>query len=180
MYVTFALKITTRNSTLQAHRINTVSQLSDTHMSSDIDKAFPLHWWRIYKPSLIFITIKLFNQSFLRKPFRNKYASLRTNLTTMINLDKNLSKKYILLCWSIANEIGIVPAYNMRVRDNLHICTSHHPVPSAMLTNCFDYQLLPQKPEKLHFSYWTEQCRQQQGVQIQNVTRSKLWTMQGC
>ncbi len=57
-----------------------------------------------------------------KMPFRNKYASLRINLATLINLDTNMSHRYSLLCWSILDaEIGIAPAYLTRILYNIPI-----------------------------------------------------------
>jgi hypothetical protein len=43
-------------------------------------------------------------------------------LTTLMNLDTNMSHRYRLLCGEILDdEIGIAPAYQTRTRDNIHI-----------------------------------------------------------
>jgi hypothetical protein len=56
------------------------------------------------------------------KTFPNKYASSRTNLTTLMILDTNLSHCYRLFCHEILyNENGVALAYQTRIRDNIHI-----------------------------------------------------------
>ncbi len=55
-------------------------------------------------------------------PFRNKYASPRTNLSTLMNLDTNISRRNRLLCKRVLNtEIGVAPAYQTRTQDDIHI-----------------------------------------------------------
>jgi hypothetical protein len=69
-------------------------------------------------------------------PFRNKFASPRTNIAILLNLDTNVSWQNILLCRSILDsEIGVAPAYQARIHDDIHIC------PSINTFNNF-YQLL--------------------------------------
>jgi hypothetical protein len=73
--------------TLKVHRVNTVSQLFDTQMSGGIDKVVsPILMTNLQAFPNLCHKIKLFIQSFLQKPFRNNYASLRTNLT---NIDES-------------------------------------------------------------------------------------------
>jgi hypothetical protein len=57
-------------------------------------------------------------------------------LTTLMNLDTNMSLRYRLLCREILdNEIGIAPTYQTRTRDNLHIRPTKR-------TFCNAYQVL--------------------------------------
>jgi hypothetical protein len=80
-----------------------------------------------------------FIQSFLHKPFRNRYASPRTNLPMLINLDPNLSQRYRLFCRDALDaEIGIAPAYNTRVKDNTHIQP-----PQCTFNNAYQLLWLP-------------------------------------
>ncbi len=127
---------------LQAHRVNTVSQLFDTHMSGGIDKVVSPMLMTVLPafPTLCHI-IKLFIQGFLHRPFWNKYASLKTNLTTLMNLDANLCRRYRLLCQGIFDTgIGIAPAYNIRVRDN--ILVNIRPIPRTF-SNAYQLLWLP-------------------------------------
>jgi hypothetical protein len=61
-------------------------------------------------------------QAFIQKPYHNKYASPRTNLATIINLDANLSRRYCLKCRELLDtSIGVAPAYQTRIRDGIAI-----------------------------------------------------------
>jgi hypothetical protein len=123
--------------TLQSLRINTVSQIFETHISGGIDKDISpdlLTSLQDY-PSLRH-KMKLFSQAFRRMPFRQKFASPRSNLASLILLDTNMSRRYKLLCRSILDtEIKIAPAYQTRIRDNIHIRPTIHTFNDA-------YQLL--------------------------------------
>ncbi len=118
-------------SKLQVHRVNTISQLFNTHMSGGIDKVVsPILMTVLQAFPTLCHKIKLFIQGFLSRPFWNKYSSLTTNLTTLMNLDANLSRRYRLLCQDIFDtRIGIAPAYHPIVRDNILIRVHIHPIP---------------------------------------------------
>jgi hypothetical protein len=54
--------------------------------------------------------------------FRDRYASPRSTLASMMQLDTNMSRRNKLLCRSILDEeIKVAPAYHTRVRDNIQI-----------------------------------------------------------
>jgi hypothetical protein len=56
-------------------------------------------------------------------PFRNKFATPRSPLATLMNLGINMSRWNKLLRRSILDsEIGTAPAYQIRIRDDIHIC----------------------------------------------------------
>jgi hypothetical protein len=123
--------------TLQTLRINTVSQIFETHLSGGIDKSISpdlLNSLQAF-PSLRH-KLRLFAQAFQWMPFRNKYASPRAILASLIQLDTNMSRRHKLLCRSILDDnIGVVPAYKTRARDNVHIRPTIHTFNNA-------YQLL--------------------------------------
>jgi hypothetical protein len=123
--------------TLQSQRINTVSQIFETHLSGGIDKELSpdlLTSLQAY-PSLRYM-LRLFAQAFQRMPFRDKYASPRTIRTSLIQLDTNMSRRNKLLCRNSLNaEIGINPTYQIRTRDNILISPTVHTFNNA-------YQLL--------------------------------------
>jgi hypothetical protein len=99
--------------TLQAHQMNMVSQIFYTHLSRAIDETVsPTLTNELLAFPLLRHKIQTFVWSFRRKPFRNKYASPRTNLTTLMNLDTNLNHRYKLLCHEILDkEIRVAPVY---------------------------------------------------------------------
>jgi hypothetical protein len=69
-------------------------------------------------------------------PFRQKFASPRSILALLLQLDTNMSRRYKLLCRSILDtEIQVAPAYQTRIRDNIHIRPTAHTFNNA-------YQLL--------------------------------------
>jgi hypothetical protein len=109
--------------TLQTLQVTTISQIFETHLSGGIDKDISpdiLNSLQAY-PSLQH-KLRLFAQAFQQMPFRQKYASPRSILATLIQLDTNMSRRNKLLCWSILDAtIGIAPAYQTRARDSLHI-----------------------------------------------------------
>jgi hypothetical protein len=123
--------------TLQTLRINTVSQIFETHLSGGIDKDTSpdlLNSLQDY-PSLQH-KLRLFSQAFQRMLFRQKFASPRLILTSLIQLDTNMSRRHKLLCRSILDtEIQVAPAYQTRIRDNIHIRPTIHTFNNA-------YQLL--------------------------------------
>jgi hypothetical protein len=106
---------------LQAHLVNTVSQLFDIHLSGGIDKtASPMLMNVLQAFPFLRHKIELFTQSFHHRPFRNKYVSPRTNLEMLMNLDPNYSHRYRLLCYEILDtEIRAVPAYKTSIRGNI-------------------------------------------------------------
>ncbi len=109
--------------TLQTLGINTVSQIFETHLSGGIDKDISPELLTSLQdyPSLRH-KLRLFAQAFQRMPIRNKYASPRSILDTMIRMDTNMSRRNKLICRSILDaDIGVAPAYQTRARDNVHI-----------------------------------------------------------
>jgi hypothetical protein len=123
--------------TLQTLRINTVSQIFETHLSGGIDKDISPELITALQdyPSLRH-KLRLFSQAFLRMPFRQKFASPRSILASLIQLDTNMSRRYKLLCRDILDtEIKVAPAYQTRIRDNIHIRPTVHTFNNA-------YQLL--------------------------------------
>ncbi len=123
--------------TLHTLRINTVSQIYETHLSGGIDKNISpdlLNSLQAF-PSLCH-KLRLFSQAFQQMPFRNKYASPRAILASLIKLDTNMSRRYKILCRSILDDyIRVAPAYQTRARDNVYIRPTIHTFNNA-------YQLL--------------------------------------
>ncbi len=109
--------------TLQTLRVNTVSQIFETHLSGGIDKNVSPDLLTTLQPyPALRHKLKLFAQDFQRMPFRNRYANPRSTLASMIQLDTNMSRRNKLLCRSILDaEIGVALAYHTRARDNVHI-----------------------------------------------------------
>jgi hypothetical protein len=109
--------------TLQTLRINTVSQIFETHLSGGIDKNISPDLLTNLQPyPALRHKLLLFAQGFQRMPFRDKYANSRSALASMIQLDTNMSRRYKLLCRSTLDaEIGVAPAYHTRTRDDIHI-----------------------------------------------------------
>jgi hypothetical protein len=99
--------------TLQTLRINTVSQIFETHLSGGIDKDISpdlLNSLQAF-PSLRH-KLRLFAQVFQRMPSRHKYASPRSILATLIQSDTNMSRRNKLICRSILDaDIGVAHAY---------------------------------------------------------------------
>jgi hypothetical protein len=109
--------------TLQTLRINTVSQIFETHLSGGIDKNVSPDLLTSLQPyPALRHKLTLFAQGFQRMPFRNKYANSRSTLASMMQLDTNMSRRNKLLCRSILDdEIKVAPAYHTRIRDNIQI-----------------------------------------------------------
>jgi hypothetical protein len=105
--------------TLQTLRINTVSQIFETHLSGGIDKNVSPDLLTSLQPyPALRHKLILFAQGFQRMPFRDKYANPRTTLASMMQLDTNMSRRNKLLCRSILDdEIRVAPAYHTRTRD---------------------------------------------------------------
>jgi hypothetical protein len=52
-------------------------------------------------------------------PFRNKYASPRSILASLMHLDTNMSRRNKLVCRNILDAvIGVAPAYQTITHDN--------------------------------------------------------------
>ncbi len=109
--------------TLQTLRINTVSQIFETHLSGGIDKNVSPDLLISLQPyPALRHKLTLFAQGFQRMPFRDKYANSRSTLASMMQLDTNMSRRNKLLCRSILDdEIKVAPAYHTRTRDNIQI-----------------------------------------------------------
>jgi hypothetical protein len=109
--------------TLQTLRINTVSQLFETHLSGGIDKNISPDLLTSLQPyPALCHKLTLFAQGFQRMHFRDRYASPRSTLASMMQLDTNMSRWNKLLCRSILDEeIKVAPAYHTRARDNIQI-----------------------------------------------------------
>ncbi len=109
--------------TLQTMRINTVSQIFETHLSGGIDKNVSPDLLTSLQPyPALRHKLTLFAQGFQRMPFRDKYANPRSTLASMMHLDTNMSRRNKLLCRSILDdEIKVAPAYHTRTRDNIQI-----------------------------------------------------------
>jgi hypothetical protein len=109
--------------TLQTLGINTVSQIFEKHLSSVIDKDIsPDLLISLQDFTSLCHKLRLFAQAFQRMSFRNRYASPRSILATMIQLDTNVSCRNKLMCRSILDvDIGVAPAYQTRAQDNVHI-----------------------------------------------------------
>jgi hypothetical protein len=109
--------------TLETHRIITVSQIFDTHLSGRIDKSTSPELLASLAPyPALQHKLQVFTHSFSQQPFHNKYSCPRTNLATL-NLDTNLSQWYKLKCRELLDTtIEVAPAYHTRNRDNIAIC----------------------------------------------------------
>jgi hypothetical protein len=109
--------------TLQVHQIVTVSSIFETHHSGGIDKIVsPMLIADLQAFPLLCHKIELFAKNFQSMPFRNKYASPRLNLSTLMNLDTNISRRNRLLCKRVLDtEIGVAPAYQTRTQDDIHL-----------------------------------------------------------
>ncbi len=126
--------------TLQTLQINTVSQIFETHLSGGIDKDIsPDKLTSLQDFPSLRHKLRLFAQAFQRMPFRGKYASPRSILATLIQLDTNMSRRNKLLCRNILDaDIGVAPAYQTRALDNVHI---HPTVPT--FNNAYQLLRLP-------------------------------------
>ncbi len=109
--------------TLETLGIYTVSQIFDTHLSGRIDKSASTELLASLAPyPALQHKIQLFTRAFLQQPFHNKYSCPRTNLTSIVNLDTNLSRRFKLKCREILDtSIGVAPAFRTRIRDNLAV-----------------------------------------------------------
>jgi hypothetical protein len=131
--------------TLQTLRINTVSQIFETHLSGGIDKNVSPDLLTNLQPyPALRHKLMLFAQGFQRMPFKDKYANSRSTLASMIQLDTNISRRYKLLCRSTLDaEIGVAPAYHTRTRDDIHIRPT-----LQMFNNAFHLLRLPSLTSK--------------------------------
>jgi hypothetical protein len=85
--------------TMETHGIKTVSQLLETHVSGSINKAISTQLFNLLHPyPSLQHKLGVFICAFLWMPFLNKYASSHTNVTALINLDTNISRRYRLKC----------------------------------------------------------------------------------
>jgi hypothetical protein len=109
--------------TLQTLRINTVSQIFETHLSGGIEKNVSPELLTSLQPyPALRHKLTLFAQGFQRMPFRDKYANQRTTLPSIMQLDTNMSRRNKLLCrCTLDDEIRVAPAYHTRIRDNIQI-----------------------------------------------------------
>jgi hypothetical protein len=109
--------------TLETLGITTVSQIFDTHLSGRIDKSASTELLASLAPyPALQHKIQIFTRAFLQQPFHNKYSCPQTNLTSIVNLDTNLSRRFKLKCREILDtSIGVAPAYRTRIRDNLAV-----------------------------------------------------------
>jgi hypothetical protein len=81
--------------TLETLRIYTVSQIFETHLSGGIDKSTSPELLAALAPYPgVQHKIRLFTQAFLQQPFYNKYSCPRTVLSSIVNLDTNLSRRF--------------------------------------------------------------------------------------
>jgi hypothetical protein len=109
--------------TLETQGIYTVSQIFDTHLSGRIDKSASTEL--LASPAsypAMQHKIRLFTQAFLQQPFYNKYSCPRTTLSSIVNLDTILSRRFKLKCREILDtSIRVAPAFRTRIRDNLAV-----------------------------------------------------------
>jgi hypothetical protein len=119
--------------TLEVHRITTVSQIFDTHLSGRIDKVISPEVMNILAPYPVLChKLKGLAQALLKQPFHNKYACPRSNLAILANLDINLSRRYRLKNREILDSvIGVAPAYHTRIRDGLAVRPSQRDFTNA-------------------------------------------------
>jgi hypothetical protein len=131
--------------TLQTLRINTVSQIFETHLSGGIDKNISPELLTALQPyPALRHKLTLFAKNFQRMPFRNKYANPRTILASIIQLDTNMSRRNKLLCRNILDaEIRVAPAYHTRIRDNIQIRPT-----TQIFNNAFHLLRLPSLTSK--------------------------------
>jgi hypothetical protein len=109
--------------TLETLRITTVSQIFETHLSGRIDKSTSPELLASLAPyPALQHKLRIFTRAFLQQPFHNKYSCPRTHLTSIVNLDTNLSRRYKLKCRELLDSaIEVAPAYRTRIRDNIAI-----------------------------------------------------------
>jgi hypothetical protein len=131
--------------TLQTLRINTVSQIFETHLSGGIDKNVSPELLASLQPyPALRHKLTLFAQGFQRMPFRDKYANQRTTLASIMQLDTNMSRRNKLLCRCILDdEIRVAPAYHTRIRDNIQIRPT-----TQVFNNAFHLLRLPSLTSK--------------------------------
>jgi hypothetical protein len=131
--------------TLQTLRINTVSQIFETHLSGGIDKNVSPELLASLQPyPALRHKLTLFAQRFQRMPFRNRYANPRTTLASILQLDTNISRRNKLLCRNILDsEIRVAPAYYTRIRDNIQIRPT-----TQIFNNAFHLLRLPSLTSK--------------------------------
>jgi hypothetical protein len=126
--------------TLEVHRMTTVSQLFDTHLSGRIDKAISQEVLTALAPfPMLRHKLKALVQSLLKQPFHNKYSCPRSNLAILAKLDVNLSRRYRIKNREILDtDIGVAPAYQTRIRDGLAVRPSQRD-----FTNAYNILRLP-------------------------------------
>jgi hypothetical protein len=119
--------------TLEVHRLTTVSQLFDTHLSGRIDKNISTEVMAMLAPyPMLQHKLKALVHSLVRQPFHNKFACPRSNLALLATLDVNLSRRYRIKSREILdNEIGVAPSYRTRIRDRLAVRPSQRDFTNA-------------------------------------------------
>ena len=104
-------------------RINTISQLFDTHLSGGIDRATAneLRENLAAQPHL-YTKLEFLSRQHNRKNFHGKFSCERTNAVAFFGSDTNMSRRYRLLNRQILDDsIGTAPAYNTRQRDGIDL-----------------------------------------------------------
>jgi hypothetical protein len=138
--------------TLKTLDIITVSQIFERYLTGAIDKTIsPDILALLTQCPALQHKLTIFTRPFRYMPFTDKYASPRTNLVELMNLDKNLSRRYSLKGQELLDtSIGVAPAYHTRIRDEIAMrpdqCT-FNPTPY------YDSQLLDPKPAKQPSKY---------------------------
>jgi hypothetical protein len=125
---------------LEVQRLFTVSQLFDTHLSGRIDKAISPEVLNSLAPyPMLRHKLKALVQALLKQPFHSKYSCPRSNLAILTNLDINLSRRYRIKNRELLDAaIGVAPAFNTRIRDNLTVRPSQRD-----FTNAYNILRLP-------------------------------------
>ncbi len=119
--------------TLRVQRLVTVSQIFDTHLSGRIDKAISPEVLNSLAPyPMLRHKLTALVQALLKQPFHNKYSCPRSNLAILTNLDINLSRRYRIKNRELLDAaIGVAPAFNTRIRDNLTVRPSQRDFTNA-------------------------------------------------
>jgi hypothetical protein len=109
--------------TMEDLRINTVSQLFDTHLSGGIDRATAneLRENLAAQPHL-YTKLDFLSRQHNRKNFHGKFSSEWTIAVALFGSDTNMSRRYRLLNRQILDDsIGTAPAYSTRQRDGIDL-----------------------------------------------------------
>jgi hypothetical protein len=135
---------------LEVHRIMTVLQIFETHLSGRIDKSIsPELMASLALYPALQHKLKIYMRALLQQPFHKKYSCPCSYLAILANLDINLSRRYRLKSRELLDTpIGVAPAYHTRIQHNLAVRPSQRYFTTPTVS--FDYRLSLLKPEKQH------------------------------